>query len=176
MNDDFASLFAYNRWADQRILDASRKLSAEQYAAEPVPGWSSVRSSIYHIAIVTEAWLRGVAGEDVQAFPTEAEVPSVADAERVLDRAYQILENLAPSLTAEFLSTPRTFRGRGQTRVLPPWAVLRHIVNHSTYHRGQVATKLKRLGVDPPMTDMIIWVMEQMEAKNPGSEPPLTSR
>ena len=35
MNDDLVSLFAYNRWADRRMLDACRKLSPEQYAAEP---------------------------------------------------------------------------------------------------------------------------------------------
>jgi uncharacterized damage-inducible protein DinB len=47
--------------------------------------------------------------------------------------------------------------------VLPPWAVLRQIVNHSTYHRGQVAAKLKRLGVEPPITDLISWVKEQTQ-------------
>src|SRR4051812_49930937 len=61
MTDDFASLYAYNRWADRRVLEACRKLTPEQYAAEPLPGWTSVRSSIVHIAIVTEGWLRGVA-------------------------------------------------------------------------------------------------------------------
>jgi uncharacterized damage-inducible protein DinB len=45
--------------------------------------------------------------------------------------------------------------------VLPPWAVLRHVVNHSTYHRGQVASKLKRLGVEQPMTDFVFWAIEQ---------------
>ncbi len=166
MNDDFASLYAYNRWADRLILDACRNLTAEQYGAEPVPGWSSVRSSIVHIAVVTEGWLRGVAGETVESVPTEAELATVDDAERLLDGAYRIFEDLAPSLTPENLSTPRTFSGRGRTAVLPPWAVLRQIVNHSTYHRGQVAAKLKRLGVEPPMTDLIRWVMEQMRAKS----------
>jgi uncharacterized damage-inducible protein DinB len=165
MNDDFASLYAFNRWADRRVLEACRKLSAEQYAAEPVPGWSSVRSSIAHIAIVTEGWLRGVAGETVESAPTEAELPTVDDADRLLDRAYQIFERTLPTLTPDVLATPRTFSGRGRTVVLPPWAVLRHIVNHSTYHRGQVASKLKRLGVEAPATDMIWWVMEQMQTK-----------
>jgi uncharacterized damage-inducible protein DinB len=31
------------------------------------------------------------------------------------------------------------------------------------FDRGQVAAKLKRLGVDPPATDVIFWVMEQMQ-------------
>ena len=53
MNDDFASLLAYNRWADRRVLDACRGLSPEQCAAEPVPGWSSVRASVVHIASAT---------------------------------------------------------------------------------------------------------------------------
>ena len=47
--------------------------------------------------------------------------------------------------------------------VLPPWAVLRHIVNHSTYHRGQVASKLKRFGIEQPATDFIFWMFEQMQ-------------
>ena len=165
MNDDFVSLFAYNRWADRLVLDACRKLTPEQYAAEPVPGWSSLRSSIVHIAVVTEGWLRGVAGETVGSVPTEAELVTVDDAQRLLDEAYRIFEGLSPSLTPENLSTPRTFSGRGRTAVLPPWAVLRQIVNHSTYHRGQVAAKLKRLGVEPPMTDLIWWVIQQSPTK-----------
>ena len=87
------------------------------------------------------------------------------DVAALLDRAYQLFERLAGSLTPEMLATPRTFSGRGRTAVLPPWAVLRHVVNHATYHRGQVAAKLKRLGVDPPATDMIFWVKEQMELR-----------
>jgi uncharacterized damage-inducible protein DinB len=168
MTDDLASLYAYNRWADQRILDACRKLTAEQYNAEPSPGWPSVRSSIFHIATVTDGWLRGVAGESVQTFPSEAELATVDDAQNLLDRAYQNFQQLASTLTPEFLATPRTFSGRGRTAVLPPWGVLRHIVNHSTYHRGQVAAKLKRLGVEAPMTDMVLWVMEQMGTKFEG--------
>jgi uncharacterized damage-inducible protein DinB len=162
MNDDFVSLYAYNRWADRRVLDACRKLTPEQYVAEPAPGWSSVRSTIVHIAVVTEGWLRGATGEDVKTAPTEAELPTVDDAERHLDRAYKIVDELLPALTPELLATPRTFRGRGQVASLPPWTVLRHVVNHATYHRGQVAAKLKRLGVVQPETDFIFWVFEQM--------------
>jgi uncharacterized damage-inducible protein DinB len=162
MNDDFHALYAYNRWADRRVLEACRKLTAEQYVAEPAPGWSSVRSSIVHIAVVTEGWLRGLTGESVQSFPTEAELPAVDDAERLLDRANGILDQILPTLTPERLATPQTMRGGGRTAFLPPWVVLRHIVNHSTYHRGQVASKLKRLGVEPPATDFIFWVFERM--------------
>jgi uncharacterized damage-inducible protein DinB len=162
MYDDFVSLFAYNRWADRRVLDACRKLTDEQYAAEPVPGWSSVRSSIVHIAVVTEGWLSGFEGESDQNVLTEPDLPTVDDAERLLDRANQIFDKLVPKLTPVWLATPRTIRSRFGCDDAPPWVVLRHIVNHSTYHRGQVASKLKRLEVEQPPTDFVDWAFEQV--------------
>ena len=159
MNDDFASLYEYNRWADRKILDACRLLTPEQYDAEPVPGWSSVRSTVAHIAIATEGWLRGLAGETVDRFPTEADLPTVDHAERLLDRAYEILEEVLPTLTPEKLATPRIFRGGGRSSILAPWVVLRHLANHATYHRGQIASKLKRLGVEPPAIDLVFWAL-----------------
>ena len=162
MNDDFASLYAFNRWADRRVLDACRKLTPEQYVAEPVPGWSSVRSSIHHIAVVTEGWLCGISGEVVATFPSETDLATVDDAERLLDRAYQIFNDVLPTLTPERLNALQTFRRGSRVATLPPWVVLRHVVNHSTYHRGQVASKLKRLGVEPPAIDLVYWAIEQV--------------
>jgi uncharacterized damage-inducible protein DinB len=40
------------------------------------------------------------------------------------------------------------------------------LVNFSqTYHRGQVASKLKRLGVEQPATDFVDWAFEQIRQK-----------
>ncbi len=160
MNDDFVSLYAFNRWANDRVLSACHKLTLEQYGAEPFPGWSSVRSTVVHIALVTEGWLRGLARAPDQPIPTEDELPTVADSEKVLARAYKLFDEVFPTLTPERLTTPMTFRRRTFTAELPPWSVLRHIVNHSTYHRGQVASKLKRFGIEQPMTDFVKWVIE----------------
>jgi uncharacterized damage-inducible protein DinB len=165
MNDDFVSLFAYNRWADRRVLGACRKLTAEQYSAEPVAGWTSVRSSIVHIAVVTEGWLSGFEGESDRGVLTDADLPTVDDAERLFDRASEIFDKLAPKLTPEWLAAPRTMRRGSRSAILPPWVVLRHIVNHSTYHRGQVASKLKRLGIEQPATDFVFWAFEQIPQK-----------
>jgi uncharacterized damage-inducible protein DinB len=161
MNDDFHALYAYNRWANLRVLDACRKLTAEQYSALPAAGWSSVRSTIVHIATVTEGWLRGLAGETLGAVLTEAELPAVDDAARLLDRAEAILADLLPQLTPERLTTPQVLSGRGRTATLQPWVVLRHVVNHSSYHRGQVASKLKCFGIEQPATDFVFWALEQ---------------
>ena len=162
MTDDFAALYAFNRWANDKMLAACRELSLEQYAAEPVPGWPSVRSTVHHIAIVTDGWLRGLVDDPGESFPTEEEVPTPDAAAAILERAYRNVDVLLPTLTPETLETPREFRRGERSAVLPPWVVLRHVVNHTTYHRGQVASKLKRFGVAQPETDLVYWAFEQV--------------
>jgi uncharacterized damage-inducible protein DinB len=162
MQDDVVAFFAYDRWANTKVLDACRKLTAEQYVAEPVPGWSSVRSTVSHISWVTEFHLRTLAGDQEERILTEADLATVDDAARLLERAYRCFEELRPTLTPERLNTLLTLRALGRTFTLPRWAMLRHIVNHSTYHRGQVASKLKRFGIEQPVTDFFFWVIEQI--------------
>src|SRR6185295_10722373 len=98
MQDDIVALFAYDRWANRRVFDACRKLTAEQYVAEPVPGWSSVRSTIFHIALATEINLRALAGDADDPIPTAAELVTVDDVAQLLERAYGRLEELRPTL------------------------------------------------------------------------------
>lgn len=164
MNDDFVSLYTYVRWADRKILEGCRKLSPEQYVAEPAPGWASVRATLVHLAVVTEGWLRGLTGEEVGQGLTEADLPTLAEAARWLERAYGHVDGLLAGMTPEWLATPMNLRGGGRSAVLPPWVVLRHVANHGTYHRGQIASKLKRFGVDPPQTDFVFWAFEKLAA------------
>jgi uncharacterized damage-inducible protein DinB len=167
MSDDFPSLYTFNRWANDKMLDACRRLTAEQFVAEPAPGWTPVRTTLWHVAIVSEGWLKAVSEIENVTFPAEAEVATPDDAAKILQRAYTIFDSLAPKFTAEFLGTPRTFSRRGRTVVLPPWVVLRHIVNHTTYHRGQVASKLKRFGIQQVETDLVYWAYEQIPQSKP---------
>jgi uncharacterized damage-inducible protein DinB len=162
MQDDIVALFAYDRWANTKVLDACRKLTTEQYVAEPVPGWSSVRSTLSHIALATEFNLRSLVSDPDDRMPTEADLVTVDNAAQLLERAYRRYEELRPTLTPERLNTLLTLRAIGRTFTLPRWAILRHIVNHSTYHRGQVASKLKRFGIEQPNTDFFWWMIEQV--------------
>ena len=102
---------------------------------------------------MTDFHLRTLAGDPDNSIPTEADLATVDAAARLLERAYRRFEELRPTLTPERLNTMLTVRGGGHTFTLPRWAMLRHIVNHSTYHRGQVASKLKRFGIEPPNSD-----------------------
>jgi uncharacterized damage-inducible protein DinB len=164
MQDDLDSLYAYNRWATALVVGAVRPLSPEQYAQEPVPGWSSVRDTVIHVAGATDIWLRRLHGETVTARPTALEVPTLDDAVRLFDQAHDGFDRLLSTLTPERLTSILAYRNlQGKEYRLPTWAVLRHVVNHATYHRGQIASKLKRLGVTCPDTDFVFWVIEQTQ-------------
>jgi uncharacterized damage-inducible protein DinB len=162
MQDDVVALFAYDRWANARVFDACRQLTAEQYVAEPAPGWSSVRSTVYHITLATEFNLRALTGGPDESIPAEAELLTVDDVARLLERSYRRFDGLRPTLTPEWLDALLTLRAIGRTFTLPRWAILRHIVNHSSYHRGQVASKLKRFGIEQQITDLFWWAIEQV--------------
>jgi uncharacterized damage-inducible protein DinB len=159
MDDDFPALFDYSRWADGLVLDACRTLTPERYAAEPAPGWSPVRDTLAHMALVLDTWMRTLQGEDVATFPDAAALRTADDVAAVLEAAHDRFRSIRPALTPELLRSPRTFRGLGRVVTVPPWVLLRHLVNHGTYHRGQVASKLARLGARPPATDLIFWAV-----------------
>ena len=79
----------------------------------------------------------------------------------LLDEAHDACDRLLPALTPERLAATWTYRNlQGRERSLPFWAVLRHVVNHGSYHRGQIASKLRRPGVEPDPTDLVLWAIE----------------
>jgi uncharacterized damage-inducible protein DinB len=162
MTDDLATLFAYNRWAEARMLDACRLVPPERYGEELAPGWAPLRSSVAHIVGATDLWVRRFLGQPSDSFVPESELATPDAAARLSASALDALDRLAAELTPEQLAAPFTYRNmKGQVATLPLWVVLRHVVNHATYHRGQVASKLRRLGVEPPITDFVYYAIEQ---------------
>jgi uncharacterized damage-inducible protein DinB len=52
----------------------------------------------------------------------------------------------------------------GATGVSPFWQLLQHVVNHASYHRGQVTTMLRQLGAPPAKsTDLITFYRERAQ-------------
>jgi uncharacterized damage-inducible protein DinB len=54
----------------------------------------------------------------------------------------------------------------GQPGASPLWQMLQHLINHGSYHRGQVTTMLRQLGAAPPKSmDLITFYREQAAAR-----------
>ena len=55
-----------------------------------------------------------------------------------------------------------TIRGRFGEFALPYWKLVMHLMNHGSYHRGQLATMLRQAGVKPPATDLMVFYRSKL--------------
>ena len=165
MRDDLVSLHAYNRWADTRVLEAAGSLSPDAFVKEPVSGWISVRDALVHIAGATWIWSRRLEGETPTARPGAADYPTVESLSPFFEQGHSAFETMLSMIDSTKLAEVWSYRDiEGVLHQAPLWSVFRHVVNHATYHRGQIASKLKMLGVTPPGTDFILWARDVTRA------------
>jgi uncharacterized damage-inducible protein DinB len=164
MQDTLSAIFEYNRWADERLLTACGQLTDEQYAREIGGSFPSIRATVAHHAGALRAWGTRFDGGEVTSLPSEVEVPNADTAMRLIVEGHETLAREA-GRPAEELDQIFTYRSlRGIMVSLPRCAVLRHVANHGTYHRGQIATMMRQVGAAPPSTDYFLWAMEQYAA------------
>ena len=160
--DDLINLCEYSCWADQLLLESIRGLTPEQFALEPAPGCPSIRATLVHMADAQWIWVRRIQGETVTARITEVEKPTREEAEQFLDQAHETLHRLLPTVPVERLVAPLSYVDlKGEPQSLPLKAILWHLINHASYHRGQITASLMRLGIEPPIMDLALWARQQ---------------
>jgi uncharacterized damage-inducible protein DinB len=153
---DIARLFAYSRWANAKMLETVAQLTPEEYV-RPIGGsFGSIQGTLAHLYGADWVWLERLHGRSPLALPTAEGVPGFqALAEKwraVEEKQRQFVEGL----TAECMQETLTYVNfAGEACSYPVHAALLHLTNHSTYHRGQVATLLRQLGKTPVSTDYL---------------------
>lgn len=162
MKDDLFSLYDYDKWATDRVAGALRALSAEQYGREMGGGWPSIRATFVHVAGATWAWSERFAGRECTRLPAPEEVPGLEDAVALAEKGRAGIEALLPSFGPERLAAPFSWKNlKGEAKTATLWTVVRHVVNHASYHRGQISSMIKRVGGTPVATDMVFWGIER---------------
>jgi uncharacterized damage-inducible protein DinB len=150
-------LLEYDAWATKQLLDAIQVLSPQQFVHEFGGELSSVRQQMVHLLTVADRYRVRLAGDEVPDIqPEEFATPQQLIAYE--NRMRQKLNDYAAVLNeSEIIRVHDHATRRGPFRATTEETVW-HIVNHATYHRGQVACLLKLHGVDFPDTDFIIWL------------------
>jgi uncharacterized damage-inducible protein DinB len=159
--DTIQQLYAYNAWADQRTVAACEALTTDQFL-EPLGGsFGSVRNTLAHIMDVEWLYIERWHGRSPSGFPKPENYPDLA---HIKDRWASInvdIDQFLRELTNKRLTEITEFRTtKGILYRHPLWQVMQHVVNHGTYHRGQVATLLRQLGVTPHATDLVLFYRE----------------
>jgi uncharacterized damage-inducible protein DinB len=152
---EITQLVAFNRWANQRFFEALRQLSTEQYGRDLQSSHGGIHRTFAHIIGTEKGWLCRWQRQPSTASAALRQIHSLIELraywQSVCDDMSQFLATLDDRKLRETLSTT-TITGSYSA---PYWQMIQHVVDHSSYHRGQIVTMLRQLGVTPPSTGLI---------------------
>lgn len=160
--EDLRTLFAYDAWANRRMLEACGALSAEQFTRDLGSSFRSVRDTLAHIMGAQWIWLERFRGRSPAALPGGEQFADLASLRARWAQFESELLSYINGLSAADLERSfdyRDLKGNSHSNVL--WQTLQHLANHGTYHRGQVTTMFRQLGAKPIGTDMIGFYRER---------------
>jgi uncharacterized damage-inducible protein DinB len=154
---DLRTLLDYHYWARDRLLDAIEPLTPEQLNRDTGSSFKSIRETVVHIYAAEWAWYSRCQGNSPTAlltsdgFPDAAAIRAAWTALEVKMRAF--VDSLGESGIMRMFDFKLLSQQPGSS---PFWQMLQHVVNHASYHRGQVTTMLRQIGAQPGKSmDMI---------------------
>jgi len=160
----FAVLFAkellradilYSGWANQRLLEACSALSSGEIERDLGISHGGVLATLRHIHDGERVWLDCLrtspemgAWRLPQGTPPEPSLDALRKSWPELSDGYlRWLENLPEAGLGIEVSV--LLPGEVEPS-LPRWTILRHVLEHSTFHRGQIVGMIRMLGHTPP--------------------------
>jgi uncharacterized damage-inducible protein DinB len=165
--DDLGKLLDYHYWARDRMLDAVDRLSPDQFTRNMGNSFRSIRDTIAHTYSAEWIWYRRWQLESPTAmlapdlFPDPASIRTAWLEQEGKVRAFVgPLDGGGMAQVIEY----RSLAGQPAASVL--WRMLQHMVNHATYHRGQVTTMLRQLEAVPPKSMDLITFYREVDARH----------
>lgn len=159
--ETFRELFDFNYWARDRQFQACAVLTPELFLRPMGSSFASVRDTLAHLLAVEWVWLERWRGRSPNRKEAEAfgagnfpTLDSIRDAWVPIEKGVRHFLTMCPEAN---LSRPLTYPNmQGEVRTYALWRLLFHVVNHQTYHRGQITTLLRQLGAAPVQTDYLV--------------------
>jgi len=149
-------LFDYNYWARNRQLQACAGLTEEQFLRPLGNSFPSVRDTLTHLLAVEWLWLERWRGRAPRTLLAPEEFPTLAALSQRWQAVEREMREYLAGLSEEALECPLTcVSTRGQTWTYPLWRMILHLIQHQSYHRGQVTALFRQLGVQPPKVDFL---------------------
>ena len=159
---DVRTLLDYHYWARDRILDAVEALSPQQLTRDLGNSFRSVRDTLAHIYGAEWIWYARWHGEMPTALPSTDQFQDLASIRQAWSDHERKMRDFVEKLDDRALEQVIAYKmTNGQPAASVLWHMLQHVVNHASYHRGQVTTLLRQLGAAPPKsTDLIAYYRE----------------
>jgi uncharacterized damage-inducible protein DinB len=141
------TLVDYHYWARDRLLDALGQLTHDQFTQRIESSFPSIRDTLVHLWAAETVWTARWDDEAPTALPDGRELtdlPALRDAWSALERR---LHGVLDRLGEQGVLGELQYRGfDGKPRTEPFSMMLQHVVNHGSYHRGQITMMLRQMG------------------------------
>jgi uncharacterized damage-inducible protein DinB len=159
-------LHAFNSWASQRVFDTVATLTPDQFTRDMASSHQSIQGTLFHIVAAEKIWLSRWRNQPDPPKLQRSDLPTAAalhaEWEKVgLETAKWLGTMTDKSLQDSFTMTTSSGTTYRHTYV----QAVQHVVDHGSYHRGQIIALLRQLGVTPPVTGMIAFYREMAKVK-----------
>ena len=149
-------LVAYNQWANEKILRAIDRMTAEELA-QPVDAYiGSIAKNLQHVLLATRVWLARWQGATPPALTAPVTDPW-PDAYAVTHAEFRAFVASLTDIEADRVVNYQDSRGNPFT--VPLDQLITHVVNHGTHHRAETGMLLERRGRSPGDMDYVYYCL-----------------
>jgi len=147
MNDYFQRLFQFNSWANSVVGSFLSDYQIED------PDCIKLMS---HLFLAQSNWYKRITGQqEDQPVWQILELPLIISELKENDAIwFEYIQPLNPSNFNDWIAY-NNLAGQPQENIVQD--LLAHVVNHATYHRGQIVRRIRELGFAPPSTDYVLF-------------------
>ena len=141
---------AYNQWANHRIIEWLQQQSEALYEIKVISSFPTINKLLLHI-METEKYYFSIILQKEESYPKEMRTDKIFDQLKKIDLSIlhwlSLQEDVDINKTISLKRSPFV-----ETYTIA--TIITHLINHSTYHRGQLVALRHQLGMsDAPKTD-----------------------
>lgn len=143
----YTGLADYNVWADNKAIEWLNQINEEQWNQINISSFSSVKQTAIHIASAEKVWIDFWTNTPDPVYLSAEFNGTKNDLVEIWGKASAGMKEFIEKYPEENYLQQVTFRyPRGGEGQMEFWQTFSHIINHSTYHRGQLVTLLRQVG------------------------------
>ncbi len=152
-------LSAYTIWANQRIFECLGSLSEDQIDKEIGSSFPSIRKTLLHMWDAESIWWQRLKLAEQIERPSDGFTGDFNELTRKIHAQAKLWEEWVGNATENQLNHVFAYQNTKKEQFKQPvYEMLIHIANHGTYHRGQLVTMLRQLGIEKiPGTDFVLF-------------------
>jgi len=156
MKDLLDQYAKYNAWAHKRLMATINTLDDWQHHKEIVSSFSSLYNTVFHVFGAETVWMERFNNETGKR-PDDIFNGSMAAVSAALEKVDEQLSDWIMGKSENDLKENLHYSNLRGDKFYQPYEILvMHVLNHGTYHNGQLVTMLRQLKVEKiPETDFV---------------------